>query len=112
MKRAIEILSVPDGYTPFKLEIRDPGVVRGVVTGYEAPSIVAPADGGKPPELLMRPKPSIMFEVDPDAKPRTRHFVWLVAGKMVTYPGQLVFRGTYVDEPTGMPALLYETISK
>lgn len=112
MKRAIEILSAPDGYLPFELEVRDPGHVRSVVTGYQAPSIIAPADGGKPPEVLMRPAPSLLFEVDPDRPPRRRKFVWLLAGKAVTYDGKLTFRATYIDEPTGMPMILYEATSK
>lgn len=112
MKRAIEILSTPEGYVPFELEVREPGIVRAVVTGFQAPSIVAPADGAKPPEMLMRPTASLMFEVDPEQGTRLRKYIWLLAGKAVSYPGKLTFRATYVDETTGMPMILYEAHGK
>jgi hypothetical protein len=50
----------------------------------------------------------LVFEVDPDGEPRKRSFVWLPAGKALEYPGDLKFLYTYVDEPTGMPLILYE----
>jgi len=112
MKRAIEILNSPsNGYTPFSLEVKAPGVLRTVLTGYEPPSTIIPASMGKPPEAEMSPIPALVFEVDPDGVPVKRSFVWLPAGKALEYEGTLIFVGTYVDERTGMPLMLYEAIS-
>lgn len=111
MKRAIEILPCPSkDYAPFDVEVKEPGIVRGVVTAFEEPNMVIPASMGKPPVAEMKPIPGIMFEIDPDAKERKRHFVWLPAGKALEFPGKLEFRATYVDEPTGMPLILYEAV--
>lgn len=109
MKRALEILSTPTtDYTPFALEVKDPGVLRTILTGYEPPSSIIPTSMGQPPAAEMTARPALVFEVDPDAKPRKRSFVWLPAGKALEYPGDLKFLATYVDEPTGMPLILYE----
>lgn len=110
MKRAIEILPAPKGYAPFDLEVKDPGIVRRIVTAFEEPSMIIPAAMGKPPVAEMQPVPGIVFEVDPDGEPRIHSFVWLPAGKALAYPGELVFREAYVDEPSGMPLFLYEAI--
>lgn len=110
MKRAIEILPAPKGYEPFDLEVRDPGTVRRIVTAFEEPNMVIPASMGKPPVAEMQPVPGIVFEVDPDAKTRKRHFVWLPAGKAVEYPTELKYRDSYVDETTGTPLFLYEAV--
>lgn len=111
MKRAIEIIPAPKGYAPFDLEVKEPGTVRRIVTAFEEPNMVIPATMGKPPVAEMQPVPGIVFEVDPDGKTKTRHFVWLPAGKAVEFPGELKFRDSYVDEPSGMPLFLYEAVS-
>ena len=112
MKRAIEILNSPErGYVPFVLEVKEPGVLRSILTGYEPPSTIIPANMGKPPEAEMRPMPALVFEVDPDGKVRKRSFVWLPAGKALDYKGILTFCYTYVDEQTGMPLFLYEAVA-
>jgi hypothetical protein len=111
MKRAIEIIPAPKGYEPFKLEVKEPGTIRRIVTAFEEPSSIIPTSMGKPAEIAMQPVPGIVFEVDPDGKLKTRHFVWLPAGKAVEYPGELKFRDSYVDETTGMPLFLYEAVS-
>lgn len=111
MKRAIDVLPCPsDGYAPFKLDVKAPGLVRAVLTAYAPPSTIIAASLGKPPEAEMRPIPSIMFEIDPEAESVVRNFVWLPAGKALEFPGRLEFRATYVDEPTGMPLILYEAL--
>jgi len=109
MKRALEILNSPnDNYAPFDLEVRDPGILRTIVTGYAPPSsIIAPASG-QPPQAEMKPSPALVFEVDPSAEMRKRAFVWLPAGKALEFAGDLDFLATYVDEVTGMPLFLYE----
>lgn len=110
MKRAIDILPSLPGYVPFDVKVKEPGIVRGVVTGFEPPSLVIPASMGKPPEAEMKPLAAVMFEVDPDGEERKRHFLWLPAGKAVNFDGELKFRATYVDESTGMPLILYEAV--
>ncbi len=110
MKRAIEILPASTDYKPFDLEIKKPGTVRTIVTAYEEPSSIIPASMGKAPQVELKPVPGIVFEVDPDEKVEKRHFVWLPAGAALEYPGELKFRGTYVDETTGRPLILYEAI--
>lgn len=110
MKRAIEILPAPKGYAPFDMDVKKPGTVRTVVTAFEQPSSIIPSSMGKAPQTDMQPLPGIVFEVDPDAATEKRHFVWLPAGQALEYPGELKFRGTYVDEPTGMPLILYEAV--
>ena len=109
MNRAIEILNSPnDGYTPFTLEVKAPGILRTVLTGYEPPSSIIPATMGKPPQAEMRPVPALVFEVDPEGASSLRSFVWLPAGKALKFPGCLTYLATYVDETTGMPLFLYE----
>jgi len=109
MKRAIEVLSSPnDSYSPFTLEVKDPGVLRTILTGYEPPSSIIPASMGQPPAAEMIARPALVFEVDPDTTPRKRSYVWLPAGKALEYPGDLKFLYSYVDEATGMPLFLYE----
>jgi hypothetical protein len=110
MKRAIEIIPAPKGYVPFDLEVKDPGTIRRIVTAFEEPNLVIPASMGRPPQAEMQPVPGIVFEVDPDAKARIRHFMWLPGGKAVEFAGELKFRESYVDEPTGTPLFLYEAI--
>lgn len=110
MKRAIEIMPAPKGYAPFNLEVKKPGTVRAIVTAFEEPSTIIPASMGKPSEIAMQPLPGIVFEIDPDGLLELRHFVWLPAGKALEFPGELKFRATYVDEPTGMPLILYEAV--
>lgn len=110
MKRAIDILPSLPGYVPFDVKVKEPGTVRGVVTGFEPPSLVIPASMGKPPESEMKPLAAVMFEVDPDGAEKMRHFLWLPAGSAVNFPGELKFRATYVDEVTGTPLILYEAI--
>ena len=111
MKRAIEILNSPsEGYLPFVLEVKAPGTLRAILTGYTPPSSIIPAHMGRPPEAEMKPTPALVFEVDPDGEPHKRSFVWLPAGKALDFPGALVFVATYVDEPTGMPLILYEAV--
>jgi hypothetical protein len=111
MKRAIEILPSPnDNYAPFDLEVRDPGVLRSVLTGYEPPSSIIPASMGKPPQAEMKPVAALVFEVCPDSETRKRSFVWLPAGKALDFPGVLLFCAMYVDETTGMPLILYEAV--
>jgi hypothetical protein len=112
MKRAIEILNSPSSdYTPFVLEVKEPGVLRTILTGYEPPSTIIPASMGKPPEAEMIPLPALVFEVDPEGKPHKRSFVWLPAGKALDFAGALIFAATYVDERTGMPLMLYEAVA-
>ena len=111
MKRALEILNSPEkAYAPFSVEVKDPGNLRVVLTGYAPPSSIISATAGQAPQAEMQPFPAFVFEVDPDAELRKRSFVWLPAGKALEYPGTLEFRATYVDEPTGMPLLLYEAL--
>jgi hypothetical protein len=111
MKRAIEIIPAPKGYEPFTMEVKNPGIMRRIVTAFEEPNMVIPASMGKPPMAEMQPVPGLVFEVDPEGKPEVHHFVWLPAGKALDFPGKLVFRDSYVDEPSGMPLFLYEAIS-
>jgi hypothetical protein len=109
MKRAIEILPSKPGYEPFQLEVQEPGIVRGVVTGFEEPSKIllgGDVGGAKPQEL--KPLAAVMFEVDPDREKKIRNFIWLPAGMKLNYPNKLEFRATYVDEVTGTPLLLFE----
>ena len=108
MKRAIEIIPAKPGYVPFDLDVKEPGIVRNVVTGYEPPSTIIPASMGKPPEAEIKPLAAIVFEVDPDGAEKKRSFVWLPAGKALEYPGALEWRANYVDEATGTPLFLYE----
>lgn len=111
MKRALEILNSPnDNYAPFELEVRDPGVLRSILTGYEPPSSIIPASMGTPPQVEMKPVAALVFEVCPDSAARKRSFIWLPAGKTLEFPGTLLFCATYVDEVTGMPLVLYEVI--
>jgi hypothetical protein len=111
MKRAIEVLNSPNGdYTPFVLEVKAPGTLRTILTGYEPPSTIIPASMGKPPEAEMKPLPALVFEVDPDGVPHKRSFVWLPAGKALEFPGALIYTATYVDERSGMPLFLYEAV--
>jgi hypothetical protein len=112
MKRAIEVLNSPNNnYTPFTLEVKAPGTLRTILTGYEPPSTIIPASMGKPPEAEMKPLPALVFEVDPDGEPHKRSFVWLPAGKALEFPGALIYAATYVDERTGMPLFLYEAVA-
>lgn len=110
MKRAIEIIPAKPGYVPFDLNVKEPGIVRNVVTGYEPPSTIIPASMGKPPEAEMKPLAAIVFEIDPDGVEKKRSFVWLPAGKALEYPGTLEWRANYVDEVTGTPLFLYEAM--
>jgi hypothetical protein len=111
MKRAIEILHAPsDGYAPFSLEIHEPGLLRTVLTGYQPPSSIIPASMGKAPVAEMKAVPALVFEIDPEAATRVRSFVWLPAGRALSFEGVLVFCSIYVDEGTGMPLMLYESI--
>ena len=111
MKRAIEILNSPTSdYTPFSLEVKAPGVLRTILTGYEPPSTIIPASMGQPPQTEMKPIPAFVFEVDPDGAPCKRTFVWVPAGKALDFAGVLTFQATYVDEATGMPLMLYEAV--
>lgn len=111
MKRALEIVNSPEkAYASFSIEVKEPGNLRVVLTGYAPPSSIIAASVGQPPQAEMQPFPAFVFEVDPDASPRKRSFVWLPAGQALEYPGELQFRATYVDEPTGMPLILYEAI--
>lgn len=109
MKRAIVIHKVPDnGYLAFSLEVRAPGILRTILTGYEPPSAIITAATGTPADVAMVPSPALVFEVDPEGALVKRAFVWLPAGKALTYEGTLTFVGTYVEERTGLPLLLYE----
>ena len=67
---------------------------------------------GRPPEVELKPKPALVFEVDPDAKTRKRSFVWLLPGTAVDYPGKLTYLHHYIDETTGAPFFLYEATEK
>lgn len=111
MKRAIKIFNALSGYVPFDLEVESPGTLRTVLTGYEPPSTIIPASMGHPPVAEMKPIPALAFEVDPDGVARKRSFVWLPAGKVLEYAGELWFLATYVDEATGMPLFLYEAVA-
>lgn len=110
MKRAIEIMPVSADYKPFDLEVKKPGTLRNVVTGFPEPSSIIPASMGRPPEVDMKPHPALMFEVDPDGEVEKRSFVWLPAGKALDFKGELKWRAHYVDEPTGLPLFLYEAV--
>lgn len=111
MKRAIEILNAPtSGYVPFTLEVKEPGMLRTILTGWEPPSTIIPASMGTPPQAEMKPIPAFVFEVDPDGASRERTFVWVPAGKALDFAGVLLFQATYVDETSGMPLMLYEAI--
>lgn len=113
MKRAIDIMHTPiTGYRPFELEVKTPGLLRTILTGYQPPDMVIPASMGRAPEAEMKPTPALVFEVDPEGDVRKRSFVWLPAGAALDYPGELEFRSTYVDEASGMPLFLYEAVPK
>jgi hypothetical protein len=110
MKRAIEIIPSKPGYVPFDVDVKEPGIVRNVVTGFEEPNMVIPASMGKPPVAELKPLAAIAFEIDPDGEEKKRHFVWLPAGKALEFPGTLEWRANYVDETTGTPLFLYEAL--
>lgn len=110
MKRAMDIIPAKPGYEPFEIDVKEPGIVRSVVTGFEPPNMIIPASMGKPPQAEMKPLAAIVFEIDPEGETRKRHFVWLPAGKALNYEGNLEFRAMYIDEVTGMPLILYEAV--
>lgn len=95
-------------YEPITLKVRDPGKVRMVTTVLKESGSVIQIAGGqeRPPEMV--PIPAIVFEIDPDGEERRRHYLWLAPGVKLTYPGNLEFRGTYIDEITRDPMFLYE----
>jgi hypothetical protein len=108
MKRALKTINPPTAaYTPFTLDVETPGTLRAILTGYEPPPTVITSTAGTTPADML-PIPVLLFEVDPDAAVVKRNFVWLPAGKAIHYAGTLTFAGTYVDERTGMPLVLYE----
>ena len=106
MKRAIDVQGPDnDTFSPFVLQVRDPGKLRDIMTAGKPASTIISADMGKP-EIL--PVPALLFEIDPDKPERERAFVWLAASRSLSYDGNLEYRGKYVDPRTGEPFFLYE----
>lgn len=96
-------------WAPFTLKVHDPGIVRMITTVIaEAGSIIA-APGAKAPPIV--PVPALIFETNPEARARTRSFMWLTPGIKLTYPGKIEYVGSYIDEQTRNPMFLYEVLS-
>jgi hypothetical protein len=95
-------------WSPFKLKVREPGMVRKIVSVIPEPSSIIPTVMGKPVAADMTPVPAVVFEIDPEGVERMREFAWLGPGVKLTIPGKMVFLDSYIDEVTRNPMFLYE----
>lgn len=96
-------------WTPFSLTVHDPGTVRMITTVLVEAGSVIVAAGEKAPPIV--PVPAVVFETNPEAQKRKRHFMWLAPNVRLTYPGKIEFVGSYIDEQTRNPMFLYEVLS-
>lgn len=98
-----------DRWTPFGFQVQQPGILRMITTVLRPPSTIIPSSMGQPSQPT--PIPALIFESDPDAERKERHFMWLAPNVKITYPGTIEFRGTYIDELSRNPMFLYEVLS-
>jgi hypothetical protein len=95
-------------WAPFSLEVCEPGVLRMITTVVtETGSIIRSAET-TPKTVLV---PALIFEVNPNGQKHQRHFLWLAPGVKLTYPGEIEYVGSYINETTRNPMFLYEVIS-
>lgn len=123
VKRTMDIVPVvgqdKDGHddpaeqwSPFSIKVQAPGVLRMITTVVvEAGSSIIPVSMGQAVKPKPKLVPALVFDVNPDAQAFKRSFLWLAPNVKLTYPGQLEFRGSYIDEETRNPMFLYEVIS-
>lgn len=113
MKRAMEFHELAPIDDPRKvvsatLKVRGPGIIRQtsvIAKPFPLTSII-PAREHAPSHILA---PVIIFEIDPDARPKNRSFSISPPGTVIECTNQIEYRGSFVY-PQGAIFFLFEEI--
>jgi hypothetical protein len=102
MRKAIVSLELPPAVRTLVVEVQDPGIVRGFLTGIRQKPVLV-GNGNQVVEEV----PTLLVEVDPDAPKRKRSFLIVDTNEVIENSSGLVFV-TYITSRTGKVYHLFE----
>ena len=106
MKRAMEILPVPERASEFEVEVCEPGTVRALLGAVRKKSALSSAHGQEILEEIVL----ILFEIDPTSKPRKRKFFIVRQDQVIESTYLIEYRGTTQMPQSGGLFHLFEEI--